>query len=485
MICQLSFVAALVLLLSQLEQQIDNEKTSKAISTESSSIMSTSYALLSSVINAEVEKQRSEYHLRYFQVLSKEQLQHIENLEKLKIRAADQPSLERLISAAIALEKSIQVSKQKLVSGEESSDLFANLRLTRDCQKQINAALDSFRVVLVAEAGACTKSNEKIAELRKNVEYVIAFGICLNFLISAFLIFAFQKSISNRISILVENTRRLANSQTLAQPLLGSDDFVIIDHSFHQMADALDKAKQAERETQRLKKAFVAMVSHDLRTPLGSIQNCLELLSLGIYESKSGKGPDAIASALGESTRLIKLVNDLLDLEGLDSAKFNIIKRDIQIKSTIEHALKSIDTLAKSKEIAVAIESIDESIHADPDRIVQVLVNLLSNGIKFSPQGSTISVRTKHSGESIEFSITDQGRGIPEEKLQEIFQPFVQIETEDARRGFGTGLGLTICKQIVEAHGGRIYVTSKIDEGSCFRFTIPFGNATTGDGAQL
>ncbi len=250
--------------------------------------------------------------------------------------------------------------------------------------------------------------------------------------------------------------------------------------------------QSAEREIQRLKQGVVAMVSHDLRIPLSAIQNCLELIDMGAYELDSEKAKARIKVALSNSERLLTLVNDLLDLEVLDAGKLPLVKRQVESSWLLEEATKSLELLIASKSISVSIRpgySIKNGTSAefpcnaeknycsvvtvDPDRILQVLVNLISNAIKFSSIGGTILLGINESAEHTTLFVEDNGRGIAVEKLSEIFEPFAQASVSDGKRGAGTGLGLAICKRIVEAHGGQIRVHSELGKGSRVEFTLP------------
>ncbi len=224
---------------------------------------------------------------------------------------------------------------------------------------------------------------------------------------------------------------------------------------------------------QKMRQAFVAMVSHELRTPLTSIRGFFSLLDMGAYGKLSDEAQDGAQRAEGNVVRLITLINDLLDLERMESGSFSISAKPVSVDAIIKQSLDVVQILAEQKEIAIQTSLLDLTVDADSDRIVQVMVNLLSNAIKFSPPGVNIDVAVHQLEGQAEFRITDRGRGIPEEFQSSIFERFQQVEVADATRRGGSGLGLPISKAIVERHGGTISLVSEPGRGSTFIFTLP------------
>jgi signal transduction histidine kinase len=232
------------------------------------------------------------------------------------------------------------------------------------------------------------------------------------------------------------------------------------------MADALEAAAQRKRE-------IVAMVSHDLRTPLCSISGVLTLLGEGVLGPLSDKAQRQVSLAEKSTNRLIKLINDLLDAEKLEAGKLQVVPRQLQLAPLIEQSVNSVETLARERAINLQINAGDLPVFVDGDRFVQVLVNLLSNTIKFSPDGSTVKIDARLLDSDVEIAVTDEGRGVPPEFVDKIFQRFEQVDQADEAERKGSGLGLPICKAIVELHGGKIGVTSAPGKGSKFWFTVP------------
>lgn len=232
---------------------------------------------------------------------------------------------------------------------------------------------------------------------------------------------------------------------------------------------------------EQMKRDFVAMVTHDLRSPLTSIRLSGELMKLKFDDQLTDEWRRLLQVQDMNCNRLLGLINDLLDLEKLEAGMMTIDLSPVYVQDVFEKAEASVNSLAATKEIKVRWSSTDLEIIADADRIVQVLVNLLSNSIKFSEQGKTIELLAEKKENFVEISVQDHGRGIPPEKVATIFDRFTQVKKEDGtKKGGGTGLGLAICKSIVESHKGEIGVESEKDKGSRFWFRIP-GYADGGD----
>jgi PAS domain S-box-containing protein len=227
-------------------------------------------------------------------------------------------------------------------------------------------------------------------------------------------------------------------------------------------------------EVEQLKKDFVAMVSHDLRTPLTSLLSSLTLLSTGSSGRLDAQSTKIVASAEDELTRLIRLINDLLDVAKMEAGKLELQLDGFEVSSIVSAAVNAVSGLAKVKEISIDVVKTKAEIVADKDRVVQVLVNLLSNAIKFSPQGGSIQISVEETADWLELSVIDHGPGIPRDSRDLIFERFKQLKGAAALDvSVGSGLGLAICKKIVQAHSGSIGVDSKEGEGSRFWFRIP------------
>lgn len=229
---------------------------------------------------------------------------------------------------------------------------------------------------------------------------------------------------------------------------------------------------------ERVKDEFISVVSHELRTPLTSICGALGLLQSGRFDNQPEKFQHFLQMAVNNSTRLVQLVNDILDLERLESGCLELLLEECSASELMKQAVESVQTLANQALITIKVAPIHVNLWVSSGAIVQVITNLLSNAIKFSPPGSTIWLKAElvnheTSDSEIRFSVEDEGRGIPPEKLESIFERFQQVDASDSRQKGGTGLGLAICKTIVQKHKGKIWVESVLGKGSTFYFTIP------------
>jgi PAS domain S-box-containing protein len=226
------------------------------------------------------------------------------------------------------------------------------------------------------------------------------------------------------------------------------------------------------KELERLKQEFVSMISHDLRTPLNSVLAAIELVTSGHFALD-----DQVQVYMERAHRNLKfslsLINQLLEIEKMQSGQIVLALDATSTKEIISKAVEGVLNLSLSREVEIIVPQTNYEVIADTDRLVQVVINLLGNALKFSPNKSTIVISEEQTETYTLISVTDQGRGIPKESQEGIFDRFQQVSPTDQAEKQGSGLGLAICKMIVEAHKGRIGVTSEPDKGSSFWFEIP------------
>lgn len=237
------------------------------------------------------------------------------------------------------------------------------------------------------------------------------------------------------------------------------------------MALVIDLTEQEKIE--RLKQEFLMIISHELRTPLTSMTMLLSMLREGNYGVLSEKGKSKVDIAESNITRLIKLINELLDVETLESGNIALDIRQTELETIVERATEAVRGAAKARQIKLEIKSEDVDFNADEDRLIQVAINFLSNAIKFSPEGGTVTVSAVQKDNRILLKVIDEGRGIPPSEQSVIFDKFRQVEQADRKEKGGIGLGLAICKTIIEKHSGRIGVESTVGSGSTFWFSVP------------
>jgi two-component system sensor histidine kinase VicK len=256
---------------------------------------------------------------------------------------------------------------------------------------------------------------------------------------------------------------------------------------------------------ERMKDEFISVVSHELRTPMTSIHGALGLLNSGVLEAQPHKAKRMLEIAMANTDRLVRLINDILDLERMDSNYNTAIKQTCNVAELMLQAAEEMQGMAQQAGVTLSVMPVGAQLLGVPDRLIQTLTNLLSNAIKFSPVGATIglsaeltrdrdlaekagwksvssqsllspdAVANPHlpGSSSILIVVKDQGRGIPADKLEMVFERFQQVDASDCRQKGGTGLGLAICRSIVQQHGGRIWVESILGEGSTFFLSLP------------
>jgi NtrC-family two-component system sensor histidine kinase KinB len=226
-------------------------------------------------------------------------------------------------------------------------------------------------------------------------------------------------------------------------------------------------------ELDRLKSEFVMTASHELRTPLTSIGMSIKLLLERTMEKLNEKDQQLLLAAHEDLQRLKTLVNNLLDLSKIEAGKMEMEFENISLHTLCENAVGVLKSQIDSKGICLTLDFSQNIPHvkADANKIIWVLTNLITNALHYSERGGHIRVSAEHLGPYVHVSVTDNGSGIPFEVQSKIFDKFVQIKSDKALGG--SGLGLTICKEIVRAHGGTIWVDSSPGEGSTFTFTLP------------
>ncbi|MGE0103779.1 MAG: sensor histidine kinase [Blastocatellales bacterium] len=241
------------------------------------------------------------------------------------------------------------------------------------------------------------------------------------------------------------------------------------------MNEALAEANAQLQELDRMKDAFLSMVTHELRTPLTVISGVAEMLETGIYGQLTEAQSDGIRQIASQAARLRQLVNDLLDLSKIEAGMLKL-RRDYHDPRTLVETVigQYISYAAQSGVIlrSTVPEGLPE-VWCDHQRIEQVLVNLVSNAVKFTPNGGQVTFSAEAADRMVRLCVSDTGKGIPEDALPRIFNRFFQVQTSTESGTKGTGLGLAIVRHIVELHGGEVTVESRVGQGSRFCFTLP------------
>ena len=237
----------------------------------------------------------------------------------------------------------------------------------------------------------------------------------------------------------------------------------------------LNRANAQLRELSAMKEEFLALTTHDLRSPLTVISGVINFFTSGRLGDMTPEQKNMVSMMERNTQNLIELVNDLLDASKLESGTMRLDLSTIELRGLTDELREQMQPLAAEKEIALGEEIPDglPPVRADRAKLRRVLVNLVSNALKFTPRGGRVSLSAACEGGFVRVSVTDTGVGIPEDDLRDIFDKYAQARSRATRSEKGTGLGLYITRQLVELHGGRIGVNSEVGRGSTFSFTVP------------
>ncbi len=224
---------------------------------------------------------------------------------------------------------------------------------------------------------------------------------------------------------------------------------------------------------EQLRKDLLSMVSHDIRQPLTAVRLVLDMVLKGFYGAMNPRGEKNVKTALSSIEYLISLVKNLLDAEKIDSGIIEVVPAETTVGAIINKAIATADGAKQKASVTIETDFTNDVLVADEDRIVQVLINLISNAVKYSPDNGIVKVVAGLDGLNVKFRVIDQGPGIAKESQEVIFDRYQQLEQHKSIKVEGFGLGLAICKAFVDKHGGRIWVESQVGHGATFCFTIP------------
>ena len=279
--------------------------------------------------------------------------------------------------------------------------------------------------------------------------------------------------------------------QSTEPDVFDEEDIAILQTLADQLAVAIENARAYQqqletaerlRELDQLKTQFLANMSHELRTPLNSIIGFSRVILKGIDGPITDLQRKDLTTIYNAGQHLLGLINDILDISKIEAGKMELSFEDVDVHQIIEGVLSTTKGLIKDKPIRLRQEVPEQLpvIRADPTRVRQVLLNLLSNAAKFTEEGE-ICLTVTQVGDELLFSVSDTGPGIPEDKLDRLFEAFYQVDGSMTRKAGGTGLGLAIARHFVEMHGGRIWVHSVVGKGSTFSFTLPVAGPPEGE----
>ncbi|XZN28444.1 sensor histidine kinase [Clostridium perfringens] len=325
------------------------------------------------------------------------------------------------------------------------------------------------------------KSGEKIGEVRVKFygpifymqnelvfldivnKIILGIGVLL-ILASTIMGFIISRSITRPINKLMTKAKYISKGEYDKKIEINTDVLEIND-----LINSINNLSQSIKEQENIRKRLTGDISHELKTPLTNIQSHLEAMIDGIWEPTE----ERLLSVKEEAERLSSLVSDMQKLNKYDESSIKLKKDNVNISDIICFVIFQFSNLAKSKNIKIEYEKKNINLYCDKDKITQALVNILSNAIRYSNEGSTIFIEERLKDNKVIISIEDQGIGISEEDLKYVFERFYRADKSRTRATGGTGIGLTIVKSIVSSHGGEVKLESKLGEGSKFTIILP------------
>jgi signal transduction histidine kinase len=331
------------------------------------------------------------------------------------------------------------------------------------------------RATVVAEQAKRKRLRDDIDSDTRDTALLVGAGLIAGMTGAALLFSGLISSMRRPLEDLVEASRRLAEGDLDARVTVGGlSETASLGAAFNEMADELQRQAGERDRLDRMKDEFVLTASHELRSPLTSVQGFAELLMLE-REKLTAKQADTVEIILDNTRHLVRLLNDLLDLARSDAGRLTIKPVPTDVAPLIADAVRTMrgQTEAAQQTLDEDVSSDLPPLRVDPDRVRQILVNLLTNAHEYCPERASIRVSAKRIGADVEISVTDDGPGIPQDQLEHIFERFTRGDAGLTQRVGGTGLGLAISRSLVELHGGSIRAESVPGEGSTFSIQLP------------
>lgn len=467
LLCELCLLAAVTYFLYQSEYQSERSEHAKAVIAQTEDLIHDLYDVGVAFVVFDAKTNRM--FQRRLDHLKTQLPESIDSLEQLVRDEPQHVSIVRHVREETSAALGVIQAEENSILGGGHLDVMEALGL----RKQLDEIVRELGTVLVDARHEQERDPQAAERLKTIVKILLLVGFVVAAL-ALFLVARFNSKTARRLDVLMQNSILMGTGKKLAPPLSGYDEIAKIDHVFH-------GAVEARQEAERFKQQFTNMVSHDLRTPLTAVGSTLELVSSGAYGELNEKGQTKIKRAEGSLRQTMELINNLLDLEKMNTATINLNVKSFPLNAMLERSLSSVQPIAESRSVDIVLPKTSLTIDADEQRLSQVVINLLGNALKFSPQNSVVTIFAVAESDATRITVQDQGPGVPEAYRERIFEHYQQLEENRRKsvevligaRSQTTGLGLAICKSIVEAHGGRIGVDSEPGKGSAFWFTIP------------
>jgi signal transduction histidine kinase len=342
------------------------------------------------------------------------------------------------------------------------------------------------RATIVTQQHRRQELRDQISGETRDTALLVGAGLIAGLTGAALLFTGLIASMRRPLEDLVEASGRLAGGDLDARVAVGGlSETATLGGAFNEMAEELQRRAGERDQLDRMKDEFVLTASHELRSPLTSVQGFAELLLLE-REKLSPRQAETVEVILDNTRHLVRLLNDLLDLARSDAGRLTIRPEPTAAAPLIEDAVRTMRAQfdPRGQVLVEEIEPDLPEVEADRDRIRQVLVNLLTNANEYCPQGAEIRVKARRIDAEVEIDVIDDGPGIPPEQLEHIFERFTRGDAGETQRVGGTGLGLAISKSLVELHGGTIAANSTPGQGSIFRVRLPATGAPGRVGAE-
>ncbi len=340
------------------------------------------------------------------------------------------------------------------------------------------------RAAVAAQADRRAELQDQISSDTRDTAILVAAGLIAG-LTGALLLFSgLIASMRRPLEELVDAAGRLAAGDRSARVEVGGlSETATLGAAFNEMAGELELEASQRDRLDRLKDEFVLTASHELRSPLTSVQGFAELLMLE-RDSLTPKQVETVEIILDHCRHLVRLLNDLLDLARSDAGRLAVTPKPTAVTPLIDDAVRTMrgQTEGAHQILSQRVDPGLPLVEVEADRIRQILVNLLTNAHEYSPEGASIEITARVADADVEIAVTDNGPGIPETQLAHIFERFVRGDAGLTQRVCGTGLGLAISKSLVELHGGTLEVESTVGVGSTFSFRLPIASGPAGSG---
>lgn len=376
------------------------------------------------------------------------------------------------ITVALARRTSAEATWQRRVARPVLAGGVPPLSAERGATGEVIAA--NAEVTEAAHA-ARSQSRDDAGDETRNLLLLIVAGLAGALLAAIVLFSALIRSMRAPLQRLVDGARRLAGGKLSTRvDAEGPAEIAELGQAFNEMATSLERDAAERDRLEQMKDDFLLTVSHELRTPVTSVKGFAEML-IGKENSLNQRQREAIEAINESAGELTALIDDLLDLARSDAGRLRINQRPTAVRPLLDRVARRMrpGLEARDQRLTVSSPAKLPRIKADPERISQVLTNLLGNACKYAPQGSSVRLSAQPNGRVVKIEVADEGPGIPAEDLEHVFERFWRADSSESQSVGGTGLGLSIARSLVELHGGTIGARSEEGEGTTISFTIP------------